>query len=153
MSLPPQPPAFPPRSQLPIASLGNFRIMGDQNQGGAGFAVEFEHQFHHPLAGCEIKAAGGFVGEQDGRTNDKGTGQCHPLLLATGQDPRVVAEPLAEADPIQQLGGCVARIAPALQFERKHHVFKCREVAKQLETLENKTHAGRPDGSPFVFIE
>ena len=69
--------------------------MRDQNQGGAQFFVQFEHQLHDVLAGGKVQAAGGLVCQQNGRFDHKGTGQRHALLLAAGKHTRVMTQPLA----------------------------------------------------------
>ncbi len=77
--------------------------MGDQHQGGAAAGVEFEQQVADVLAGGLVQRPGGFIGEQDARAGDEGTGQGHALLLAAGQLSRVVAGAVREAHLGQHL--------------------------------------------------
>jgi hypothetical protein len=58
-----------------------------------------------PLAGGEVQAAGGLVGQQHRRLDDEGARQRHALLLAARQHARVVAQALAQAHALQHLGG------------------------------------------------
>jgi hypothetical protein len=60
-------------------------VVRHQHQRGAGFAVQLEHQLHHLLAGGEVQAAGGLVGQQHRRLDDEGARQRHALLLAARQ--------------------------------------------------------------------
>ena len=80
-------------------------VVRDQHQRRAGLAVQLEHQLHHRLAGGEVQAAGGFVGQQHGRAHDEGARQRHALLLAAGQHLGVVLQSFGQAHAAQHLGG------------------------------------------------
>lgn len=92
-------------------------VVGNQDQGGTAFAVEFEEQIADPLAGGAVEVAGGFVGEQHVRLRREGTGNGDPLLLAAGELARIVAQALAEADSLKQFSGALASGGAAFQFQ------------------------------------
>mmetsp|Transcript_57661 Transcript_57661/g.135730 ORF Transcript_57661/g.135730 Transcript_57661/m.135730 type:complete len:261 (-) Transcript_57661:227-1009(-) len=146
-----QPPGFD--AQLPLAAGRDLAVVGDEDQGRAGFAVELEHQLHHRRAGGEIEAAGGLVGQQQGRAQHKGPRQRHALLLTARQHARVMAEPLAQAHACQHRSSLLARVAFAAQFQRQHHVLQRRQVGQQLKALEHEAQFACPHGGALVLVE
>ena len=96
------------------------------------------------------------VGSSASRTSgldDEGARQRDALLLAARQHLRVVAQPLAEADAAEHLGGQPPRVGLALQLERQHDVLERVQVAEQLETLEHEAHLGGAHRGTRVFVE
>lgn len=128
-------------------------VVGNQDQGGTAFAVEFEEQIADPLAGGAVEVAGGFVGEQHVRLRREGTGNGDPLLLAAGELARIVAQALAEADSLKQFSGALASGGAAFQFQGQHHVLQRIEAVEQLERLEHEAYMGRADARPLVLVE
>ena len=47
-----------------------------------------------------VEVAGRLIGEQDHGILDQGAGNCHSLLLASGELGRLVAQPVARARPV-----------------------------------------------------
>jgi hypothetical protein len=136
-----------------IAARGQRRIVRHQDQGRAGLAVELEHQRHHRLAGREVEAAGRFVGQQQRRPNHEGARQRDALLLASRQHARIVAQPLAQADAAQHLGGQCPGVGAALELERQHHVLERIEIIEQLEALEDEADLGGAHGGTLVLAD
>ena len=68
-------------------------------------AVQVAEQLDDLAAGVGVEVAGRLVGEQDARPVDQGPGDGGPLHLAAGQLARLVLEPVAQADALEQLGG------------------------------------------------
>lgn len=128
-------------------------VVGNQDQGGTAFAVEFEEQIADPLAGGAVEVAGGFVGEQHVRLRREGTGNGDPLLLAAGELARIVAQALAEADSLKQFSGALASVGAAFQFQGQHHVLQRIEAVEQLERLEHEAYMGRADARTLVLVE
>ena len=60
-------------------------------------------QIENAPRGPAVQLAGGFIGQQQRRSIRQGTGDCDPLPLTTRQLSRAVPQPIAEADPVQQL--------------------------------------------------
>ena len=65
-------------------ALGQFEIVGDQDQGGAGFGVQFEQQVHDSMAVLTIEVPRRFVGKENARTIDECPGQGDALLFSAG---------------------------------------------------------------------
>ena len=128
-------------------------VVGNQDQGGTAFAVEFEEQVADPLAGGAVEVAGGFVGEQHVRLRREGTGNGDPLLLAAGELARIVAQALAEADSLEQFSGALASVGAAFQLQGQHHVLQRIEAVEQLERLEHEAYMGRADARTLVLVE
>ena len=94
-----------------------------------------------------------FVGEKQARPRREGARDCHALLLPAGKRARIMAEPIAETDPLQQ--GARALVGPAFagQFEWQHDVLERRHLRQQLERLEHEAEIARPPGSPGILAE
>jgi acyl-CoA thioesterase-1 len=115
------------QAQQAAAATGEVFVVGDEHQRGAGFGVEVEQQFDDRLAGMGVEVAGRLVGEQQRWPGHERPRQCHALLLAAGQLPRIVAEPFPQADFLQDRPRRRFDVTIAAQFQRQHHVFQCRE--------------------------
>ena len=61
------------------------------------------------VAGPAVKLAGRLVGQQHDRFLDQGPGDGHPLLLAAGELPRAMVEPVAQTNLRQQFGGLLTQ--------------------------------------------
>lgn len=127
--------------------------MGDQHQGRAALFVEFEQQVADALAGVAVEVAGGFIGKQHVRFCGKGTGNRHPLLLATGKLAWRVGQALAQAYTFQQVPGAFAGVFAAVQLQRQHDVFQRVEAVEQLERLEHEAHVLGTDACALVFVQ
>ena len=69
--------------------------------------VELPEEREDLLAGLRVEVAGRLVGDQQGAAVDQRPGDRHALLLAAGELRRLVVEPVAQADALEQ------RSAPA----------------------------------------
>ena len=91
------------------------------------------------VAGLGVELAGRLVGQDQERVLHQGPGDGHALLLAAGELVGAVVEAVAQADLREQLGGpllLLRRHAPGQ--ERHQHVLEGREVADQVERLEDE---------------
>ena len=127
--------------------------MGDEDERRPGLAIELEHQRHHCLAGGEVEAAGRLVGEQQHRPDDERAREGDALLLAARKHARIVAQPLAQADPAQHLGRQRARVVSPLQLERQHDVLERIQVGEQLKALEDEADLGGADRGALVLVD
>jgi len=127
--------------------------VGDEHEGCAGRGVQFKEQVDDGTARFIVEVAGRFVGKEDFRPVDEGTGQGHPLLLAAGELVGVVVEALAQADAFEAFGGGRSGAADPAQFEWHEDVFPCGERGEELETLENKSRGGIAQGGERVLVE
>ena len=78
-----------------------FLVVGDEDEGGAGFGVEVEEKFDDEVAGLGVEISGGFVCEEDLGAIDKGAGDGHTLLLATGKLGGIVMQSLRQTHPFK----------------------------------------------------
>ncbi len=90
---------------------------------------------------------GGLVGHQDLGVVHQGSGDGHPLLLASGQRSDLELPPVTEVqigeDSVGPLGHL--REAHGHRIERKHHVLQHRQIPDQIELLEDETEEPAAD--------
>ena len=77
----------------------------------------------------------------------------HALLLAAGELARIVARAVLEAHARQRFHCAVARIAPARELERQHHVFERGQRRDQVERLEHEADALGAQARAAVFVQ
>jgi hypothetical protein len=114
--------------------------VGHQHEGGPGLAIQRDQEIDHAAAGLGVEAAGGLVGEEDGRMVGKGAGHPHPLLLPTGELGRIVVQAVAQPHPRQQLAGPgvgVTTPPSGPELERHQHVLERGKRGQELERLEH----------------
>jgi hypothetical protein len=73
------------QGQDAIGAAGKIQIMGYVDRSQAARPVQFVEKVHDHLAGPEIQAPRGFVGEQHLGIAHQRAGQHHPLLFASGE--------------------------------------------------------------------
>ena len=83
--------------------LCQLRVVGDHHH--QPVPGHFLQKFHDLHAGLGIQSAGGFVGQQDIRVIDQGTGNGHSLHLTAGHLVGLLMELIAQAH-IRQCLGC-----------------------------------------------
>lgn len=128
--------------------------MRHENEGGAGFTVEFLHQPDHGRSGLRIEIPGGFVGEENPRTVREGPCERDALLFTARELRRIVVEPITESHPLEELPGPGAIPRGTLathQFQGHEHVLECRESGQQVEGLEDKAYVSGAEAGPPVF--
>lgn len=122
--------------QSPVAGLGEFAVVGDDDEGGSdavGKAEEVAHDLGS-IAGVEI--AGRLVGEDDLGLVGEGARDGNPLLLSPTELGRQVVEALAETDEGEELTGTLFPIL-ATDEARHHYVLQCAEFGEEEEALED----------------
>ena len=78
--------------------VGRVRVVRDHDDGLPEVVDRPAQELQDLLAGARVEVAGRFVGEQHGRLADERPGDGDPLLLATGELGRLVAETVGQAD-------------------------------------------------------
>ena len=123
-----------------IGVLRVTRVVRHHADGGAA-AMQFAQQFHHRFAVGRVEVSGRLVSEQDARLSANCAGHRHALLLTAGELAGQVLRAMAHADALERvshallaLGGIHAAIG-----QRQLDVFINRQVADQVETLEDET--------------
>ena len=127
--------------------------MGDQNHGGALFAIEGEQEVEDGVASSAIEIAGGFVGEEDRRVQCEGAGEGDALLLAAGKLDGVVVEAAVESDAGEQFARAGAAAAVAGEFHGEEHVLFGGESRDQVIALEDEADFAAADLRHLVLGE
>ena len=110
--------------------------MGDDHEGRA-VLVELVEQVEDDLLVGFVQVAGGFVGQQQLGVVDEGAGHAHALLLAAGELAGQVRGPVGEADAVKGLEGFLL-VGHRVVVLGDHHVFEGRQVADEVELLEDE---------------
>src|SRR5687767_7945329 len=84
-----------------LGALGQFGIVGHQDERGTGPSVQSEKIFNDHVAGFGIEVAGGFVGEKNFGAIDEGARDGDALLFAAGKLGGIVREAFAQAHALQ----------------------------------------------------
>ena len=113
-----------------IGARSYFRIVRDQHEGRAGVAVALEEQIKHKTSVGGVEVAGGFIGHDDGRIDDKSAGQRDTLLFASGELNWIVIHAFAQADSLEQRSRSLQTAAFDVEFERKQVHFRARSKSK-----------------------
>src|SRR5580693_3764405 len=79
-----------PQHNSAAGAIGESRIVRYQDQGRAFALVEGKQQLEHVPAILAVEISGGFVSQQDGRTDHEGARQGNALLLAARKLDRIV---------------------------------------------------------------
>ena len=74
------PPCF--QANDAVGALGQFRVMGDEHERGAGLCIESEQIVDHQASGFDVEITGRFIGKQDFGAVDKRAGERNALLFA-----------------------------------------------------------------------
>ena len=127
--------------------------MGDQDHGGALFAIEGEEEVEDGAAGGAVEIAGGFVGEEDRRAKGEGAGEGDALLFAAGELDGVVVEAAVESDAGQEFAGTATAAAVAGEFHRQQHILFGGERRDQVIALENEADFAAADLRHLVLGE
>src|SRR6185369_13955076 len=115
------------------------------------FLVQLFQQLHHRLGVPRVKVAGRLVGEQDRRLAHHRAGHRDALLLTARELRRVVLHPVRHADPLQGLLHALLALLRrhAAIGQRQLDVLVHRQVADQVERLEDETDLLVPDPRPL----
>src|SRR5215470_8705472 len=132
---------------LPVQADRDPLVVGDDHDRGP-VGVQLGEQLEDARAGAAVEVPGRLVGEHDGRPADDGPGDRDPLPLAAGQLRGPVAEPLAQADPLERADRVAAPLRgghPAVE-QALRDVVDDALVLEQEELLENEPQAAGPAG-------
>jgi hypothetical protein len=105
-------------------------------------AVQSLQKFHNGLTIPRVQISRGLVRQQDRRLAGKCPGYSDALLLASGELRRIMLHPVNHLNFFQSL------LNPSLPFDRRDaaigqrefDVFSHREIANQIEGLENESN-------------
>lgn len=105
-------------------------VVGNQDQGGIVFVVEFEEQIVDLFVGGVVEVVGGFVGEQYVWLCCEGMGNGDLLLFVVGELVWIVVQVLVEVDLFKQFFGVLVSGGVVFQFQGQYYVFQCIEVVE-----------------------
>src|ERR1700722_18170933 len=127
--------------------------MRHQHQRRSFCAVQIQKEVKHMSTVCAVEVAGGLVGKNDGRSQNKSPRQRDALLLAAGQLHRVVVHPVIETDAGKQItcSGETVLSRINVQLMRQQHVFERRQSWDELVGLKDKSYGLAADLGKLVF--
>ena len=137
-----------------MGQLGQFQVMGDENQCRLSVSVELQDQVDNFLPGFGIQIPGRFVCEQNPRFVGKSPGQRYALLLPAGELGWVVMRSVCQAHSVQQVvnvSAVVFSVFAPQQFERNHDILPCCKRGDELERLKDETDFLGPEAGSLVF--
>ena len=138
----------------PVGLAGNFRIVGDDNDGVA-LAVELGQNAHQIGAALLVERTGRLVGEDHVATVHQRPRHADALLLAAREFVRAVEHALAEAESGQQLLRPLAPCRTVRPGINRWHldVFGGIEIGQQLVALEDEAEILPPQPGDIVRVE
>ena len=132
---------------------GQFRVVGDQHQGGAVLGLQVEQQVDDLMAGLAVQIAGRLVGQQQVGRRSEGAGERGALLLAAGELTGVVGQAVAEADRLETLGRAVEGVGPPGEFQGNGDVLQRRHGRHQVEVLKHDAHGITAEAGQAVLVQ
>ena len=131
--------------------------VGDDDQGDAFFAIQFEQELGELLGGGAVQSAGRFVGQQKLRLVDQGAHDGDTLAFAAGKFARSVREASLEANALQKprrAGGRFLALRTSRARQGGHeNIFQNRALGQQMMRLKNKTDLAIPHSGELVVIQ
>src|SRR6516225_2275457 len=138
---------------LPLASFGNGRVMGDQQQGRAEAGVMLEQAIDDNTAGRAVEIAGGLVSQQQFRTGDERARDCHALLLTAGKLAGIMGQTMTETNRCERLCGRDEGIGPTSELERDRDIFERRHCRNQMKGLKYDADPGAAQPGKSILVQ
>ncbi len=126
--------------------------MGDQHQRGAGLGAQAEQQVHHRIAGGLIEIAGRLIGQQQPGPRGEGAGERHALLLAAGELPGQMGQPMRQPDRTQRRPRPVRGVADPGKLQRHRDILQRGHGRDQVERLEHDADRLAPQPRQRVLV-
>lgn len=127
--------------------------MGHQQQRRPLLRLQGEEELHDPGTGFRIEIPGRLVSQQKRWARHEGPGQGDPLLLATGELPRVVMPPRLEADAGQGRCRLPGGIGNSGEFEGERDILGGGHRRDEVKGLENDADMTPPEAGQGVLVE
>jgi hypothetical protein len=128
-------------------------LMGDQQQGRAEAGVMLEQAIDDNAAGRAVEIAGGLVSEQQFWTGDERAGDCHALLLTTGQLAGIMGQTMTETNRGERFCGRGEGIGPTSELERDRDIFERRHCRNQVKGLKYDADPGAAQPGKSILIK
>ena len=139
------------QDQHPVGVRRRDRVVADHDDGLAVLADRRAQQPEHLARAAGVEVAGRLVGEHDGRARRQRPRDRDPLLLAAGQLAGPVADPVGQAEHLDEVVDPRALVGgePAAgQLERQQHVLAHVEGRHQVEGLEDEADVRTAQDGP-----
>lgn len=129
---------------------GFLLVVGDENRGHMNFFVKAAQPNPELLTHERIESPKGLIEKEDLGFDDKSTGKCHALPLASGQLARITPSEVFQPHQVEYLLDSKRDLffRPLANLETKRDIFPNRHMAKQRVVLEAKTDPSIPGGLP-----
>ncbi len=127
--------------QNPVAAGSKVKVVRDQDQGGAQFAIELEQQFADRFRSVVVQIAGGLVGQQQPRAVNQRAGDGDTLLLATRKLTGIVMQTVLQPHAREQRTGSRVSITMAGDLQRECRILQRAEAGKEMEGLKDDPDA------------
>src|SRR5262245_19647652 len=104
-------------------------------------AMQLAEQLHHRFAVRRVEVTRRLVREEDERIASDRAGHCDTLLLTAGELRRIVLHAVAHPHALERIGHALLTLGSrhAAVRERKLDVFVDRQIANQVERLEDES--------------
>ena len=139
------------KNEAAIATFGHAGVVGDDDEGFAGFIDDAEEHVHDGGTCGGVEIAGGFVGVEDAGIVDEGAGDGDALLFAAGEFGGEVVEAFGEANAVEELASAGFGIAFA-DPGGEEDIFQSGEFGEEEVVLEDKTHAAVAQGGAVTGV-
>jgi len=123
--------------------FGKAHFVGYQHAGHALLRQFTDHRQHF-ADGFGVQRRSDLIEQDQLRAHRQRPGDCHPLLLTTGQLPRIRISLVLHAHLGQQSPGVlfsIDAVTPQHLARCNHQVFQHRQMREQVVLLKHKTHA------------
>ena len=115
-------------------------VVGDNNEGLTHLVAKVEEEAVQLLLVLRIQRTAGLVGKDNIGLIDKGTGNGHTLLLASGKLVGLMVGTVGKFHELEQLQGTLTGLAlTGTGYHGGYHdILECRELGQQLMELEDE---------------
>jgi hypothetical protein len=121
-------------------------IVGDHDERAAALGLMATEDLKDLVTGSRVKLSDGFVGEDQERVLEQGSGDRNPLLLTSGELGGAVTKTLTQSKIRKQLNSLPPPRGPASGGEKRNqNVIDSGEIPNQVETLKDKAHVIVPE--------
>ena len=124
----------------------------DEQQGGAIFAARLPDEGQRLAGVLVVEIAGRLIRQHQLGLIGQGSRDGDPLLLAAGELPGIVCQPMAQADALQEFF-CQIAVGPRSEGHAEQHVFEAGVALQEIEGLEDVADGRCPQAVAGGFVE
>ena len=116
------------------------------------FCAATPDQAENIRAGFAVQAAGGLVGQHDGRFGNESAGDGHTLLLAAGELVRHTVQFAVQSQHIHNIVHKTRICRIAVQFHRQHNIFVYIQNGNEVIILKDKADIAAAKNRKLLVI-